>query len=165
MANEQVGWIPEQVWQNLIEKLSDDLSVDPEQARQYFLTNLVGRSLSYLMGWRYDTGNPVKLATNSDGTLRVSSTGTVFSDNYTTALNLAANASQTITFAKTTSRLDIWAVGSDLGIERSVDGVVYQDSITVYSGGYLSVDANQLSVKVTNLSSTSVNTGQVVGWA
>lgn len=163
MADQQPGYIPNQLWQKLNEFLSDDLTILPKQAREYFVTNLVGRTLSYLTAWRYDTGRPVKVAANADGTLRVSSTGTVFSSNETTTLNLAAGASQTVTFTKTTSRLDIWAVGSDLQFERSIDGNVFQDPITIYQGGYLSVDANQLAVKVTN-PGTSANTGQVVGW-
>lgn len=165
MPDNQVGWIPEQLWQNFIAELSADLNVDPAQARQYFLSNLVGRELSYLMAWRYDTGNPTRVRTNPDGSLRVSSTGTVFSDNYSTQLNLGAGASQTINFPKATSRLDIWAVATDLSVERSIDGNVFQDGILVYSGGYLSVDANQLAVKVTNVSGSVNNTGQVVGWA
>lgn len=165
MADSQVGYTPAQLWQRLDEFLSDDLELTPAEARNYYLTNLVGRSLAFVMGWDYTTGRPLKVATNSDGTLRVSSTGTIFANNYSTQLNLATSASQTITFSQTTSRIDIWAVGSDLSIERSVDGVVFQDAITIYSGGYLSVDANQLAVKVTNLSSSAANTGQIVGWA
>lgn len=162
--SDQVGYIPEQLWQKLDEFLSDDLNLTPEQAARYFLTNLVGRNLSYLMGWNYSTGRPNKVSTNPDGTLRVSSTGSIFQTNESTQLNLAAGASQNIVFNQLTSRLDIWAIGTDLQIERSVDGVLYQNSITIYSGGYLSVDANQLALKVTNPSGTTANTGQVVGW-
>lgn len=164
MATEQRGFIPVQLWQKLNERLSNALHLSPETARNYYVTNLLYRTLSYTFGWDYVSGKPVKVSCNPDGSVRVTSTGTVFATNETTQLALASGASQIVTFTLITSRLDIWAVGTDIKIERSVDGVVYQDGITVYNGGYLSVDANQLSVRVTNLSGSASNTGQIVGW-
>lgn len=153
------------VIQVLDEDLNTNLLTRREQVRQFFTSNIVTRTISYMMGWHYLSGKPFKLSCQSDGSLRVAMTSSNVENNETKSGTAADAWSGTLSFGTMTNTLDVWAWDNALNIQRSVDGgVVWQDEIEIPANGSMSVDCQTNAIRVQNKTAGSNSRYQIVGW-
>jgi len=150
-------------WQNLIEQLNSGLNLDPKYLQRFFTSNIVQRSLAYLLAFEVFSGLPQKLTCTSDGCLRVAPLGSGYEHNIT----LTGDATDDYTildFGRVVSRVDMWIDNNDIVISRSLDGSVYDDEITIKANAFYSFDCKTRTIKVKNKTAGSTSTYQIVGW-
>jgi len=149
--------------QNLIEQLNEGLNLDPKYIQRFFITNLVTRSIAYLMAFDVTSDFPVKIRATSDGSLKVATTGIAYEHNQTLK-GTCSDTEQELTFNQVVSRVDIWVKDNDMIISRSYDGLTYEDEIEISAGSFYSFDCKTKSIKVKNAVSGANATYQIVGW-
>jgi hypothetical protein len=154
----------EEKHQLLDEQLNDGLIYKPKFVDRFFTSNIVNRSLSYLMAWHKDSGVPVKLSATPSGSLLVATTGGGKTINDTKA-GTAGNAySAAIDFDSVMVGVDIMAFDNSIMVQRSVDGVTYNDEFEVVGGTSMYFEADTFSVKVKNKVADSNGRYQFIGW-
>lgn len=151
-------------WQEIIEQLSSGGNFDPKYLRKFFTSNIVQRVFSYLFGWDYIQGIPVKLQATPEGLLRVSALPVYFSINETFSGNAPDSYGTPLTFAGIVQHVDIWVMNNDAVIQRSIDGSTWQSEITVYRDSYYGFDASTIAIRIRNRVAGSVAQYQIVGW-
>ena len=150
-------------WQKLLLNFSNEEDFDPDWVRQYFINNIVQRTLSLLFATDKDTGEIKKLKCLSDGSLVVA-TATSGLTNNKTFTGTSSDSETELDFGLTVLRIDIWVYDNDLKISRSRDGLTFQDWITLKADSFYSFDASTIKIKVVN-AQAGMNAGyQIVGW-
>ena len=133
----------------------------PEYVRNFVVSNVVNRVLSYLYGWDYDQEKPVKLKALGDGSLVVSVSGTGYTNNITKS-GIVYDSEVVEEFDHIVSRIDIWNGSEELYIARDSGDGTWQDEIKIEPNQFYSFDAVTKRLK---LRSTSTGTTyQIVGW-
>lgn len=152
---------PEEQVQKVKEHLLEDLKFEPEQVRNFFVTNLFSRVFAHLVGW---TGKNAKmLRCTSAGELKTAPTSTGIEHNDTKSGDAPDTYGVMQTFDQVASRLDVFIWDNPALIKRSVDGSTYEDVIEVPVGFY-SVDAVTVGFAIQNKTAASVARYQIIGW-
>lgn len=150
--------------QEIDEQLSAGLSLDPKHAINYYTDNIVQRVLGYLLGWNYLTGEPVKLTTTPDGLLRVVASGAGLSVNETHS-GIAGNSwSGMILFFEMVSQIDVHTWDHPLFIQRSIDGITFQDMIEMPADSAYSMNASTRGYRIMNAVNGMLSRYQIIGW-
>lgn len=165
MASNLKSYTPEETWQKLLDDVSSGLNVDPESMREYFMSNIVMRTISMLYGIEPISGDLRKLQCTRDGRLQVTSVANIFTLNSTHDVSLAVSASQAITFPSTVTRIDFWSYDNPFNIVRVVSGIPNQPAFSFPGGGFYSIDASTDGLELTNPSNSVTVTGQIIGWS
>lgn len=165
MANDVKSFTAFETWQKVLDDLSKGLNLDPDSTREYFLSNIVQRVYALMYGKEPISGKLVLLRTTTDGRLQVSAASNIFTINETFSVSLAVSASQTINFSQTVTRVDFWSYDNVFNIVRTVSGLPNQQSFSFPAGGFYSIDASTDGLILSNPSSTSTVSGQVIGWS
>jgi len=152
---------PEERVQKVKAHLLEDLEFEPEQVRNFFVTNLFQRAFSHLVGW---TGKKSRmLRCTAAGELKTAPTSTGIEHNDTKSGDAPDTYGAMQTFDQVASRLDIFIWDNPALFKRSLDGSTYEDAIEVPVGFY-SVDAVTAGFTIQNETEFSVARYQVVGW-
>ncbi len=119
--------------------LNPDLNLRINRFSQWFISNIFGRALSYLVGW---TGRKaLMLRCTSAGVLKTAETGSGFEHHFTyTGSSVNAYVAvfpTTIVFSK----VEIWITSNDIEIEISPNMIAFDDSFVFSDTEYYSFDA------------------------
>lgn len=151
-------------FQEIVEQLSSGLNLDPQFVREYFVSNMVSRVLSYLLGWSVDTGNPVKLISTPRGELIVSVSGYGFIHNESFSGSVGNDWETVASFSAIVGRVDLWISDDHVEIRRSLDGVLYDEPIRLDKGSFYSFDCQTLRIEMRSLTSGVTAGYRIVGW-
>jgi len=140
----------------------ENLKFLPQYVENFFVSNIVQRALSHLVGW---TGTHSKmLICTSAGILKVAPTGAGFEhvvDHHVTG----ADTWQYINWdTNPVSRIDIWISNADavIGIKNSVG--VYEGAIELEAGTFYSIDVVAYGFRYKNKTAGQNTSLQIVGW-
>ena len=133
----------------------------PEYVRNFIVSNIVNRVLSYLYGWNYDQEKPIKLKALGDGSLVVSVSGTGYTKNKTFH-DVVYDSAHIINFGVVVGRIDIWSGTDYLFIRRDNGNGVWQDEMKIPPNSFYSFDAQTKRLMV--WSSTSGSEYWITGW-
>jgi len=133
----------------------------PEYVRNFVVSNIVNRVLSYLYGWDYDQEKPVKLKALGDGSLVVSISGAAYVNNITKS-GTVYDSAVVEEFEHVVTRVDVWNGSEELIIARDSGDGVWQDEIKISPNQFYSFDAVTKKLKL--VSTSSGTTYQIVGW-
>ena len=129
--------------------LNPDLKLRINRFSQWFVSNIFGRALSYLVGW---TGSKaLMLRCTAAGILKTAATGSGFEHmkvyTGTSANAYAAILPTTIIFSK----IEIWCAANDMTFRHAPDMLAFDDEFTWGAGVYYGMDivTQQLEVKST----------------
>lgn len=129
--------------------LGTELSLRIGRFTKFFIGNVFGRALSYLVGWTGDKA--LMLRCTEAGILKTAETGSGFEHNKT-YVGTSANAYVVIFPASTIfSKVEIWCSANDMTFKRAPNLISFDDEFTFGAGVYYSFDAvtQQLEVKST----------------
>jgi len=142
--------------------LSINLSHRLGRFRKWFISNIFDRSLSYLVGW---TGSNAKMLLCTEaGILKTSGEGSIFDVNETLT-GTSTNAFVSLTpFTSICSLIDVWVSSNNVTIQRSRDGVIYDDAIPLLKDVFYSFDCSTKDVMIKSTAAGVHGTVQVVGW-
>lgn len=140
----------------------EDLILRPVKVTRLFISNIVQRSIAVLRG--FDGDRFPFLQCTSSGILKTTSTGTIFEDNYTFTGNAGDVPGVGLGFVEPMNRVEIWVTGNDIVLERTKDGVLWQDPIKLTSGSYYMFEAASVDVRVYNAVPGNIAGYQVVSW-
>ncbi len=135
MAEIQIDKEVDEITEN---QFNPDIKFKINRVRHWFISNIFGRALSYLVGW---TGNKaVMIRCTTAGFLKVALGGSAFEANDVfsgTSANAYANL-----FSGTTlySRLDIQVATNDITFKRYNTTLSWDDEITMLAGEFYSFD-------------------------
>jgi len=140
----------------------EGLDFIPESVVDFYVTNLFGRTFSYLIGWFGTT--PTRVQTTSAGILKTApgAAGFEYNDTYTGTATDTWSAA--IAFTQTASRVDIFIWDNPADIQRSSDGIVWQDTIEVPANTMYSFDAVTVQFRIKNTNAGFAARYQVIGW-
>lgn len=150
--------------QKLDEQLNAGLTLLPQFVKRFVIGGVVQRGISYLMAWNYLTGEPVKLTSTPSGVLRVTSSGGGKAVNDTKSGNAPDAYGAALTFDSTAVSVDIFIWNNTAMIQRSSDGVLYNDEFEVAANTVFSFDADTKAVKIKNKVALSVARYSIIGW-
>lgn len=142
--------------------IKEDIEFDPPSAFRWFISNLVHRVFAFLFGW--DGKKPVRVKVSPAGEVYTRAKPVAYIHNKVFYGTVTGTTPVELVFPEVCARVDVFIYDSDAYIERSVDGVVYEDAILVLGGMFYSFDADTKSVKVYPKVSTDTVTYQVIGW-
>tara|TARA_Y100000310_G_C20273039_1_gene618945 strand:- start:83 stop:595 length:513 start_codon:yes stop_codon:yes gene_type:complete len=124
-----------EVYQKIRQNLLTDLEQDPETVQNWFTSNVVNRSLSYLSAFK-DTGEAVIIRATSGGLIKVSAYPPIFetvernpTSNADGWIALSSATAKTETFTSLCDRVDIYGKDFEIYYQLSVDGTNFQDKI------------------------------------
>ena len=130
--------------------------------KEWFINNIFGRSLSYLVGW---TGNAAKLLLcTSTGILKVAVAGSIYENNESATGTSADAYATAITFTNPASKVEVWSYTNAVTITRSAVGVIWQDEILLEKGAYYSFEATTVAVQIKSTAAGVHSTYQIIGW-
>ncbi|MBA7642920.1 hypothetical protein ES703_50629 [subsurface metagenome] len=152
---------PEERVQKVKEHLLEDLEFEPEQVRNFFVTNLFQRAFSHLVGW---TGKKsLMLRCTSAGEIKTALTTTGIED-YTRWIGGSPdNWSTAYGWPQVASRLDIFIWNYPVLIKIKKADETSGDDLEIPVGFY-SVDIRNLGFQIKNKTPGETATFQVVGW-
>jgi hypothetical protein len=150
--------------QEVVEQLNEGSNYDPKYIQKFFISNILSRIFAYLFGWDYEANRPVKLSCTSDGLLKVSATAGVNEHNITFSGNAPDTYGTPHDFGRIVRVVDVVVRNNDAVIQRSLDGVVWDDEITVWTDSGYSFDCNTRYVRIKNKTAGSTAVYQFVGW-
>lgn len=110
----------------------DDIDLNPSQVREYFVSNIVRRTLAHLQALSSD--GPVRLRATAAGYLKVSTYGSAIEDDETfnyTSQDTAVEQS----FSQTVQRVEIFLRSGDAKIKFKTEGGSYGDWYYVEDNG------------------------------
>jgi hypothetical protein len=154
----------EEVVQLVDEQLSEGVTLEPRYIQRYFIDNVLKRVLAYLFGWDYISNTPVRLKANPDGTLRVSAVSVPFSVNDVKSGNAPDAYGAALAFDQDCGEVDIFIWDNPALVQRSADGVTFQDEIEISAGTMYSFTATTRSIRIKNKTAGAVARYQIVGW-
>lgn len=142
--------------------LETDLTFRVNRWKKWFISNIFGRALSYLVGW---TGTKaLMLRCTSAGVLKVSVAGAAYETNDVKTGTSADAYTGGIAFDDVAQRVEIWAYTNDVIVKRSVDGITYQDEWTIESGAYHQIDISTHSIDIKSKAAGVHSTYQIIGY-
>jgi len=133
----------------------------PEYVRDFIVSNIVSRVLSYLYGWDYDQEKPIKLKALGDGSLVVSVSGTGYTNNIT-KLGTVYDSEVVEEFDHIVSRIDIWNGSEELYIARDSGNGTFQNEIRIDPNQFYSFDG--ITKRIRLRSTVNGTKYQIVGW-
>ncbi len=143
-------------------QLEVDLKFSIGRFSKWFISNVFGRALSYLVGW---TGSTAKmLRCTSGGILKVAIAGIIYEYNDVKTGTSANAYTGGIAFDDIASKVEIWAYTNDVLVKRSVDGVSFQDEWIIESGGYHEIEGSTLEMDIKSKVGGVHSTYQIIGW-
>jgi len=154
----------EEKHQKIIEQLNEGLQLDPPYLMEFMVSNVVQRVLSYLLGWDYVSGKPVKIGCLADGTVKVATAGAGYEHHDRTLITATDDWSTEIEFSKICSRVDIFVWDADADIQRRGKEYPWEDLIWIPKNMMYSFDATTAGVRVKNHTAGQVSTIQIIGW-
>lgn len=150
--------------QEVEENFNLGTSLVPKFVKEFWTNNFIQRTFSLLLGWSYTLNKPFKLKCNSAGELIVATTGSAYESNDTKIATSADAYSGALGLDQTCSRIDIWVTTFGLTIQRTIDGILWQDAIEIPVNTFYSFDASTLDIQVKNTTPGSNADYQIVGW-
>jgi len=154
---------PTELWQRLKANwLHPDIETSPKQVPEFFLTNLVQRTLTLLVGKGKRAAIPIE-ATEA-GALKVAPVGGGTAVYETLAKAVIADAFATKTFTVTCSKVDVTTWNFPVIIELSNDGTTFGADIYINANTFYSIDQSVKAVKYKNGTAGSNATLQLVGF-
>ena len=139
-----------------------DLDMNIGRFTKWFISNIFGRALSYLVGW---TGKKaLMLRCTSGGILKTAMTGTIFEFNDVKTGTSADAYTGGIAFDDVAQKVEVWAYTNAVIVKRSVDGVTFQDEWTIESGAYHSFEGSTLEMDIKSAAAGVHSTYQMIGW-
>jgi len=152
-----------EVWQDLKEPFFlEDLELSPESVRNFFVSNLLQRTLAHVVGQGRTRGIPI--GATEAGALKVAVSGGGTSLYETLAKAAITDALQKKEFTQVCSRVDVTTWDFDVILQLSDDGVTFGDDIVVNAGVFYSIDQSVKAVKYKNGTAGSNATLQLVGF-
>ena len=153
----------EEIWQDLISQVfAEDIELDPEAVKRFFVNNLVQRTLAHLVGQGRNRGIPI-LATEA-GALKVAEAGGGTSRYETLPKAAITDTVQTKTFDNVCSRVDVTTWDKPVILQLSDDGTTFGEDIVVNAGVFYSIDQSVKAVKYKNETTDGNATLQLVGF-
>jgi len=144
------------------DKLEVDLNFRIKRVRAWFISNIFGRALSYLVGYTGDRA--LMLRCTSGGVLKVASSGTIFETNEVETAT-SANAYASIgAFTDVCSQVDIWVTANTITIQRSHDGIVFGDEFTLEAGDYYSFACSTKDIQIKSTVGGVHGDIRAIGW-
>ena len=142
--------------------LEVDLNFRIKRVKAWFISNIFGRALSYLVG--YTGTKALMLRCTSGGILKVSSAGTIFEINETKQATSVDAWASIVPFTGVCSSVDIWVFTNDITFVRSPDASTYWNEFKLKAGDFYSFDASTKDIKIKSTTPGSHGTVQVIGW-
>ena len=140
----------------------ENLKFLPQYVENFFVNNIVQRSLAHLVGW---TGKRARmLICTSAGILKVAPTGAGF-EHVTDHRVTGEDAYRYINWdANPVSRIDIWTKDNDavVGIKNALG--VYEGEIELDANSFYSLDVVAYGFRYKNKTPGSNTKLQIVGW-
>ena len=144
------------------DKLEVDLNFRIKRVRAWFISNIFGRALSYLVG--YTGTRALMLRCTTGGILKVASSGTIFETNEVkTATSVNAYASIGA-FTGVCSEIDIFVTVNSITIKRSHDGTVFHDEFTLDAGDFYSFNCSTKNIQIKSTVADVHGDIKVIGW-
>ena len=150
--------------QKVDEQLSAGLSFGPTHVPEYFVNNIVQRTLAYLLGWDKDKREPVKLKAMPDGSLCTVTSFSPITKNETRAGSAVDAWTNLSPFTDLTISVDIFIWDNAAIIGRTVDGITWQDDIEIPANTVYSFDGQTKQIRIRNKTAGLTVRYQVVGW-
>jgi len=140
----------------------EDLRFEPEQVHQWYVTNVLTRELSHLVGW---TGRASRmLRCTAGGVLKTAPTGVGIERNKTHT-GTTTDTWNELPWPATVSRVDVFNLGTNpMDIAFFNPYAAYDDTIQVPAGMMYSVDRVCDKVRVKTTTAGLFTDYQVVGW-
>jgi len=140
----------------------ENLKFLPQYVENFFVSNIVQRALSHLVGW---TGTHSRmLICTSGGILKVAPTGAGF-EHLTDHKVTGSDSYKYINWdTNPVSRIDIWVKNADavIGIKNNVG--VYEGEIELEAGSFYSMDVTAFGFRYKNKNAGQNTFLQIVGW-
>jgi len=140
----------------------ENLKFLPQYVENFFVSNIVIRSLAHLVGW---TGTHAKmLLCTSAGILKVAPTGAGFEHVTDHRVTGADTYNYLDWSANPVSRIDIWISNADavIGIKNSLG--VYEGEIELEAGTFYSIDVVAYGFRYKNKTAGQNTSLQIAGW-
>lgn len=154
-----------ELWQRVREYwMNIDIDLSPEQLKEFYVSNLVTRTLTQLVGKVGNVSVPVEAT--SAGELKVATVGTGFEHNKTFPdADLSDDAWDELTFDETVSRVDVLVEGKRAKIKRTPRADdPYESEIQVPADTMYSFDCSTAKIAIKNVTSGENPTFQITGW-
>ena len=142
--------------------IKEDIEFDPPSAFRWFISNLVHRVFAFLFGW--DGKKPVRVKCSPAGEVYVRAQYAAYTHNQTFSGTVTGSTPVEHEFSEVCSRIDVFIFDNDAYIQRSTDGITYEDEIKIVGGMFYSFDADTKFIRIRPVVSTSTVNYQVVGW-
>lgn len=155
---------PQEFWQIVGINLNKEDSYRPKSVKNFYVSNLVQRTLSHLYAEDETTGDPVRLKATAGGVLKVSTVPPIRDTYEVFKQTVAAGGTVTITFTEAVTLVEIWTYGATMLIEKSTDGTVFGGQVEIPAGSYWSFESTTKALRITNTDTVNAQDIQVVGW-
>lgn len=157
------GWSPEAIYQRILsEDMWEGLTLDPKHVRDLFISNIVMRTYSRVVG--QGPYNPVPIKCNEDGYLYVAGLGGGYTRNETKSGTAADAYGAAVAFSEAMGRIDLIIFDNPAVFKRTRDNVVWDDEIELFADAFYSFDATTLQFNIKNKTAGLNARYQVVGW-
>jgi len=140
----------------------ENLKFLPQYVENFFVNNIVQRSLAHLVGW---TGKRARmLICTSAGILKVAPIGTGFEHAEVHSANAVYNNYHDLAFANECSRWDIWVYENPIMIKQKNAIGVWEGETELPADSFFSFDCYAQSIEVKNVTSGDLVHCQVRGY-
>lgn len=139
-----------------------DLKFRVGRFKRWFISNIFGRALSYLVGWTGDKA--LMLRCTSGGILKVATTGVGFEHNKTYNGTSTNDFVAILPVTTTFSRIDIWVKTNGITFRRSPNDYAYDDEIPLDANDYYSFDASTLQLECKSTLADNHGTYKIFAW-
>lgn len=142
--------------------LNVDLKIRINRFTKFFLSNIFGRALSYLVGWTGDKA--LMLRCTAAGILKTASTGSGFEHNVTYT---GSSVNAYVAILPTTlifSRIDLWIYTNDIEIKRAPDMGTFDLSFVFGDTEFYSFDAVTLQLELRSNVGGAHGTYKIIAW-
>jgi len=136
------------ILQRVEEDIGEELKVIPSHIRRYGVNNIFQRVFSYLFGWTVE-GKPVKLLSTKLGELKTVTVGRRYEEIITKTGTATGVESDTISFGKVMSKIEVIPKAYDMFIRISPDSTFWVDRIFCLANEVRIIEANVYGFKVT----------------
>lgn len=140
----------------------EGLVLEPESVQEVLVETDIIRAFAYLFGKSGD--KRVSLECTLGGILKVTSTGTIFEDNEGFAGTAADAWSAALGLTGVPQYLEIWTRTFGMEVQRSTDGIVYQDAIWLEVNSYYEINASTMELRIRNAVPGSNATYRIQCW-
>jgi len=158
------GAVPEESWQKIQEPLFlEALGFSPEFIENYFVSNLVQRTLSHLVGQGDVRAVPIRAT--GDGRLMVAIAAAGYEHNYTVAKFACTDSYAIKIFPQVMARIDITTWNFGIIIQRRPYAEAgWEGEIEIPPNAFYSFDCSSQAIQVKNATPGSNASCQLVGW-